>query len=213
MQDNNAGRRQRANTMAHCSSVIKHHRLCNLQWTEIDWLTLLEAGKFNVKVSQFGDLGSKITPRSGRAESKTDSRLNYLRTTYLIPASVGIRVEQIDFRRNTGIHIKAPILTPSSEGLNSTAKVYPWTEPDVSESRGALPRRVRVGSSLERSGSFARSPLCHTFNLSVKFWAKPLCVSLSHWSPVASVYRWGGWAEYGPCGVVKLPHWTAVSWP
>lgn len=27
MQDNNAGRRQRANTMVHCSSVIKHHRL------------------------------------------------------------------------------------------------------------------------------------------------------------------------------------------
>lgn len=138
---------------------------------------MLEAGKFNVKVSQFGDLGSKITPRmacfhtagSGRAESKTDSRLNCLRTTYLIPASVGIRVEQIDFRRDTGIHIKGPILTPSSEGLNSPAKVYPWTEPDVSESRGALPRRVRVGSSLERSGSFARSPLCHTFNLSVKF--------------------------------------------
>lgn len=46
--------------MIHCSSVIKHHRLCNLQWTEIDWLILLKAGKFNVKVSQIGDLGSKI---------------------------------------------------------------------------------------------------------------------------------------------------------
>lgn len=67
--------------MVHCSSVIKHHRLCHLQWTEIDWLTLLEAGKFNVKVSQTVDLGSKIMPRmacfhiagGGRAESKTDS--------------------------------------------------------------------------------------------------------------------------------------------
>lgn len=71
-----AGRRQRTNTMIHCSSVIKRHRLCNLQWTEIDWLILLEAGKFNVKVRQNDDLGSKIMPRmtcfyiagGGRAE-------------------------------------------------------------------------------------------------------------------------------------------------
>lgn len=30
MQGTNAGRRQKANTMIHCSPIIKHHRLRNL---------------------------------------------------------------------------------------------------------------------------------------------------------------------------------------
>lgn len=53
--------------MIHCPSVIKHHRLCNLQWAGIDWLILLEAEKVSVKVSQIGDLDSKIMARMTRS--------------------------------------------------------------------------------------------------------------------------------------------------